>query len=376
MPEKKPTRAVKAKRTAPKKKATAAAKKAKSPRKAKPAAAKAATATKAAPPRATRTSKGLAPTSPPRATTNPARRAIFIDVENTSNEESLSRVIENLKVDHAAQPTELFAFGNWRAVGQTMSRHLARLGATLVHTSPVTGVKDWSDLWIAVAAGRWIALAKPGDMLEIVSNDKAFEAVGDAAATAGVIFRRVLHRIPGGAAAAAAAAAEGDGASSTRRRRRRGGRGRRRSGSGTGAASASTRAESAADTAKPEPAAGAGSRPEPRRRQESSRREPRRHETARAPQPKAEAPVAEVRAPEAVEAEHADGHGASHDQVLATIRRLTNNDPSRWVNLDLIATALKSEGFTRPPGSPRLVVRLRRMKDVEVQSNGMVRLVS
>jgi hypothetical protein len=83
----------------------------------------------------------------------------------------------------------------------------------------------------------------------------------------------------------------------------------------------------------------------------------------------------EVAAAEKAEtAATSDGHGASQEHILATIRRLTGGDPSRWVNLDIVATALKAEGFTRPPGSPRLVVRLRRMKDVVVQPNGMVRL--
>jgi len=270
------------------------------------------------------------------------RRAIFVDVENTSNEEALARVIDGLKIDRAAQTTELYAFGNWRAVGQSMSRNLARLGATLVHTSPVTGVKDWSDLWIAVAAGRWIALASPGDILEIVSNDKAFEAVGDAAANSGILFRRVLHRHSGASAAAAAEAGE---PGKPRRRRRRGGRGRRGGARKTPATSAEKSTPRAAKS-------------------EAVQQPPARH----APAPRAEPADSSDAAP-------ADGHGASHDQILSTIRRLTGGDPARWVNLDAIANALKSEGFTRRPGSPRLVVRLRRMKDIEVQANGMVRVV-
>ena len=70
-----------------------------------------------------------------------------------------------------------------------------------------------------------------------------------------------------------------------------------------------------------------------------------------------------------------DRHGASHQQIIATIARLTAKDPARGVNLDLLINALKSEGFSRPPGSPRLVTRLRKMKDVEVSQTGMVRLI-
>ena len=70
-----------------------------------------------------------------------------------------------------------------------------------------------------------------------------------------------------------------------------------------------------------------------------------------------------------------EAHGASHAQISATLARLAGGT-SRWINLDALANALKTEGFTRPPGSPRLVTRLRRMKDVEVSANGMVRLAS
>jgi hypothetical protein len=55
-------------------------------------------------------------------------------------------------------------------------------------------VKDWSDLRIAVDAGRWLATAYPADVLEIVSDDQAFDAVGDVAASFGVVFRRVSAR--------------------------------------------------------------------------------------------------------------------------------------------------------------------------------------
>jgi hypothetical protein len=72
----------------------------------------------------------------------------------------------------------------------------------------------------------------------------------------------------------------------------------------------------------------------------------------------------------------ADIHGATPDQIIATIARLTARHPERGVNLDLLINALKAEGFGRPPGSPRLVTRLRKMKDVEVMPTGMVRLVN
>ena len=59
------------------------------------------------------------------AATRVPRRAIFIDVENTSSEDALGEVLEALQIDRAVQPTELTAVGNWRAVGQRLARHLA-----------------------------------------------------------------------------------------------------------------------------------------------------------------------------------------------------------------------------------------------------------
>ena len=47
----------------------------------------------------------------------------------------------------------------------------------------------------------------------------------------------------------------------------------------------------------------------------------------------------------------------------------------RGVSLDALTVALKAEGFQRPPGSPRLVTRLRRIKGVELLPNGRVRLI-
>jgi hypothetical protein len=253
------------------------------------------------------------------------RRAIFIDVENTSSEASLFETIEALAIDRKAQPTELAAVGNWRAVGQTVGRRLGALGAQLVHSAPARGVRDWSDLWIAVAAGCWLGQATAGDVLEIVSNDRAFDAVGDAAAARGVIFRRLQHRH----GASAPSHASEPRTASSRGGRRRGGRGR------------------------------GGRRP------------------ALAPAAAMRASVAPVRQP-APTVTHVTAtvapHGASAAQIAALIQRLTNGEPARWVNLDVLEKALKAEGFARPPGSPRLVTRLRALKEMEIDSHGRVRL--
>lgn len=82
--------------------------------------------------------------------------------------------------------------------------------------------------------------------------------------------------------------------------------------------------------------------------------------------------------PSAAAATHTDeeAHAASQEQVRLALARLTGGDPTRSVNLDALANMLRDEGFTRPPGSPRLVTRLRKIKGVEVLPNSMLRLVS
>ena len=135
--------------------------------------------------------KSVRAVKPATAATARLRRAIFIDVENTSSEAALLGALDQLGIDRTASATELVAVGNWRVIGQHVARLLAQRGARLVHTAPATGVKDWSDLSIAVAAGIWLGRAEPGDQVEIVSADRAFDAVADAAANLGVKFRRL-----------------------------------------------------------------------------------------------------------------------------------------------------------------------------------------
>ena len=254
------------------------------------------------------------------------RRAVFIDVENTSSEAALIGVLEQLVIDRQAQPTEVVAVGNWRVISHQVARMLAQRGARLHHSAPATGVKDWSDLAIAVQAGIWLGRSSPGDVIELISADRAFDAVADAAMSLGVIFTRLTYGGPSRQPLGEEEDANG-------RRRRRGRRGRR----------------------SPLPP------PMPSRSEA-----PRSHAArppARSPEPSHDAGT-----------DDDDRLSASHQQIIATVARLTARDPARGVNLDLLINALKSEGFSRPPGSPRLVTRLRKMKDLEVSSTGMVRL--
>ena len=127
----------------------------------------------------------------PQAT--PRLRAVFFDVENSSRPEHVAVVLDHLGLV-LGSGVHLVAMGNWRVVGQDTARLLAARGATLVHSAPAPGVKDWSDLRIAVAAGMWLSNSRAGDLLGIVTDDQAFDAVGDVAAGCGVGFRRLSYR--------------------------------------------------------------------------------------------------------------------------------------------------------------------------------------
>jgi hypothetical protein len=239
------------------------------------------------------------------------RRAIFFDVENSSRSDHVARVLAHLDVDRVTCTTDLVAVGNWRVVNHETARLLAQRGALLVHSAPSVGVRDWSDLRIAVGAGVWLAAARPGDSIEIITDDQAFDAVGDVATSLGVSFRRLSFRALSGAPAEPPRD-EPAGESRSRRRRRSGRRGRRE-----------------------------------------------------APAPVVHHPIAAA----------APVNGAEPDELLAVARELLSGAPERSVSIDTLSNALKARGFRRTPGSPRLITRLRRIKELDVGRNGAIRLV-
>jgi hypothetical protein len=246
-------------------------------------------------------------------------RAVIFDVENSSRVEHIARMLEHLGLGTLDRQTRLMAVGNWGVIGYDTARLLARHGAELLHTAPAFGVKDWSDLRIAVTAGIWLAGARPGDVLDIITDDQAFDAVGDVAAGRGVDFHRLSYRALVGARQIIPRESASDGGA---RRRRTGRRRTRRAAPGG-------RATESASSA-------------PARSQRRS---------------------------------HGGSPGAAQpapaDEILAVLRELlARGEP---VPLDALSSALKARGFSRPPGSPRLVTRLRQMKDIEVSPSGTIR---
>jgi hypothetical protein len=231
---------------------------------------------------------------------------------------------------------DVIAVGNWKVVGLDTARLLARHGAQLIHSAPSVGVRDWSDLRIAVSAGVWLAAARPGDLIEIISDDRAFDAVGDVAASLGIAYRRLSYRQLMG-----------------------------------------TRDEPPVREPAPVHERAPASRPGRRRR--GRRYSPRDH----APVPRAVAPVPEPRpsAPPPVEppvdgAGVAEPHTAPHDEIISVARELIEASASGSVTIDGLANALKGRGFRRTPGSPRLITRLRRIKELTINRAGLITLVN
>ena len=264
------------------------------------------------------------------------RRGIFFDVENSSRPEHVAAVLEHLNIDRGHHLTDLLAVGNWKVASPETARYLAQRGAQLIHSAPSTGVKDWSDLRIAVAAGVWLAGARPGDTIEIITDDQAFDAVGDVAAGLGVLYQRLSFRNLAGmgvlpALSPAPSESRSGGGSGRGRRRGRRGRGGERHGP--------SRSE-----ARPQHAA-------------APHREPA------APSHRA--------APAAASGE---AHTAPAEEIRAVVDELLRTSPM-GITLDALSNALKSRGFRRTPGSPRLITRLRNLKGIEVTRTGIVRLM-
>jgi hypothetical protein len=276
------------------------------------------------------------------------RRAIFFDVENASRPEHIARVIEHLEVDRTGRRTDFVAVGNWRVIGHDSARLLARHGAHLIHSAPSVGVRDWSDLRIAVGAGVWLAGARAGDVLEIITSDRAFDAVGDVAASLGIEFRRLSHQGITGAAEARAPVREAPTASRSAGYR---GRGRRRG--------------PWRDRVAPSAPAPIASAPVIEAPVESA-------------PPREVEPVIIAPPPPPLVAGHPAEHApqtAPRDELIALVHDLMERAPGRPLTLDTLANALKSRGFSRPPGSPRLITRLRRIKEIALSRTGVVTLV-
>src|SRR5207244_9177941 len=70
-----------------------------------------------------------------------------------------------------------------------------------------------------------------------------------------------------------------------------------------------------------------------------------------------------------------EAHTAPHDELVGVVGELAQQSPNGAVLLDTLARTLKARGFSRPPGSPRLVTRLRRIKELMVSPTGMITLV-
>ncbi|HYE90940.1 MAG TPA: hypothetical protein VEA38_07975, partial [Terriglobales bacterium] len=68
-------------------------------------------------------------------------------------------------------------------------------------------------------------------------------------------------------------------------------------------------------------------------------------------------------------------HTAPHDEIVGIVQELVARTADRSVSIDTLANALKSRGFRRPPGSPRLITRLRRIREITIDRAGRITLL-
>src|SRR4029453_9262609 len=74
-------------------------------------------------------------------------------------------------------------------------------------------------------------------------------------------------------------------------------------------------------------------------------------------------------APPVAPAATEEPHPAPHDELVGVVRELLATSPG-GVSLDALANALRERGFSRPPGSPRLITPPRRRKQMELARPG------
>jgi hypothetical protein len=67
-------------------------------------------------------------------------------------------------------------------------------------------------------------------------------------------------------------------------------------------------------------------------------------------------------------------HTAPHDELIEVVRDMMTTSPN-GVTLDQLANALRERGFRRTPGSPRLITRLKRIKQLDINRNGLIRVM-
>src|SRR5262249_54691699 len=80
-------------------------------------------------------------------------------------------------------------------------------------------------------------------------------------------------------------------------------------------------------------------------------------------------------APAPALAESGEAQSAPPDELGPGVPQPRDRPPNRPGPVHNRARTLKARGFSRPPGSPRLVTRLRRIKELSVSPTGMISLV-
>ena len=120
-----------------------------------------------------------------------ARHLLVVDVDESSGVDEIARLLADLEPRILRADTELLAVGDWRALVDEAAALLVRRGVRLVPSAPHLDRGSRRGVPIAVAIGLWLSGSAPGAALEILSEDHAFDTVGEVATSRGAIFRRL-----------------------------------------------------------------------------------------------------------------------------------------------------------------------------------------
>lgn len=119
---------------------------------------------------------------------------VIFDVENSSRVEHVTGLVEHLGLATLDGRTALLAVGNWAVVAQETARILARHGGTADAQRTEAAREGLDRPPYRGGCGllaRDRAARRPA---QIVTDDQAFDAVGDVASGYGVLFERLAFR--------------------------------------------------------------------------------------------------------------------------------------------------------------------------------------
>ena len=165
--------------------------------------------------------------SSPTAATNSSSvgmpHLVLHDVAESTGVAAIARALDDLGPQALHTDGAVLAVSAGRTLDPQAEDVLAGRHVRSIPVGPEPGPGSRRGVTLAVAAGLWLSRSKPGDILEIVSDDLVFDTVGNVATGRGAVFRRVPYRQPeDGMGLAASNSTNAPARSKSRRKKRRG----------------------------------------------------------------------------------------------------------------------------------------------------------